>query len=480
MENFIKRDKNDIFGIPFFNIIFKNRFFQRLIQIIVLFLFCYAIYFGIINPTKEENLFTTALFWGLFWPFFMVTTLATFGRIFCGVCPHGFIGKYITKFGLKKDMPKMLKNPLIGVLLLFFGWWFVYYMFPEFFKTPYSTAMMFLVMTVFAVIFYYIYDKMAYCKYICPIGTVTKVFSKVGFTKLETYKSECQSCRTFDCAKACSYDLKPFTFEKKNSMEDCTLCMDCASSCENVAFKFKKPSNTLFNKFKTSKAEVWALILLTAAISITMSFHHALSRSAIFEEFFWTKTARYFENIIDFGGIDTVGLFAFLYAVLISIFLSVGGIFIASKIMRVDFSNTFYTLGYAFAPLFIIGGLSHIGEFFFYSYASNIVNGFNQVFNLGFENMKSLATRKDEWVHIFNIFTHFGYIWAFVIMYFRLKLINTKRYLKLIAFPFASALIIFYMSLNFYKVYVFKTYGANVIHNHSNHQMKTETQKSIN
>lgn len=65
-------------------------------------------------------------------------------------------------------------------------------------------------------------------------------------------------------------------------------------------------------------------------------------------------------------------------------------------------------------------------------------------------------------------------------MYFRLKLINTKRYLKLIAFPFASALIIFYMSLNFYKVYVFKTYGANVIHNHSNHQMKTETQKSIN
>lgn len=56
---------------------------------------------------------------------------------------------------------------------------------------------------------------MAYCKYICPIGTVTKVFSKVGFTKLETYKSECQSCRTFDCAKACSYDLKPFTFEKR-------------------------------------------------------------------------------------------------------------------------------------------------------------------------------------------------------------------------------------------------------------------------
>ena len=470
MIKFIKRDKNDIFGMPILNIMFKNKIFHRIAQISVLFLFFYAICFGFINPTKENNIFTTALFWGLFWPFFMVTTLATFGRVFCGVCPHGFIGKYITKIGLKNKIPSKLANPFIGLLLLFFAWWFVYYMFPQFFKTPYATAILFFVMTIVASIFYYLFDEMSYCKYICPIGTVTKVYSKVGFTKLQTYKQECQNCRTFDCAKVCSYNLKPFTFEKKNSMEECTLCMDCARECESVAFKFTKPSNTLFNKFKNSKAEVWALILLTAAISITMSFHHSLGRSAIVEEFFWVKTARYFENIIDFGSIDTVGLFAFVYAVVISIFLSVVGIFISSKIMRVEFSNTFYTLGYAFAPLFIIGGLSHIGEFFFYSYASDIVNGFNQAFSLGFETMKPFASRKDEWVHIFNIFTHIGYIWAFIIMINRLKLIETKRYLKIVAFPFASALIIFYMSLNFYKAYIFDTYGKINSHNHMNHK----------
>lgn len=67
MVNFVKRSKNDIFSIPLLNIIFKNKVFQRIIQLITLFLFGYAIYFGFINPTKEENLFTTALFWGLFW-----------------------------------------------------------------------------------------------------------------------------------------------------------------------------------------------------------------------------------------------------------------------------------------------------------------------------------------------------------------------------------------------------------------------------
>jgi ferredoxin len=474
MVDFVKRDKNDIFFIPVLNIIFKNRIFQRSIQIIVLFLFVYAIYFGLINPTKEENLFTTGLFWGLFWPFFMVMTLATFGRIFCGICPHGFIGKYITKIGLKKKIPKRLANPFIGVFLLFFGWWAMYYIYPEFFKTPYFTAMLFFIMTIIAIIFYYIYDEMAYCKYICPIGTMTKVFSKVSFTKLETYKEHCQDCRTFECASACSYNLKPFTFEKKNSMEDCTLCMDCSSACESVAFKFKKPSNTLFSKFKINKAEIWALIFITASISITMGFHHSLGRSAIVEDFPWTKTARYFESFINFGSIDAVGSFAFLYAVIISIILSVGGMFIASKILKVSFESTFYTLGYAFAPLFIIGGLSHLGEFFFYSYASNIVNGFNQAFYLGYETMKPLASRKDEWVHIFRIFTHIGYIWAFVLMIFRFKVINSKKYLKLLAFPFASALIIFYMGLNFYTAYVFKTYGANIGYNHKNHQTTME------
>lgn len=473
MVNFVNRDKNDIFGMPILGFIFKNRIFLRVLQIIILGLFLYAIYFGFINPTKEENLFTTGLFWGLFWPFFMVVSLGTLGRVFCGVCPHGFIGKYITKFGLKKKMPENLANPFIGVFLLFIGWWGTYYMYPAFFKTPYATALLFAIMTLVAVIFYYIYDNMAYCKYVCPIGTMTKVFSKVSFTKLETYKDHCQSCKTFECASACSYDLKPFTFSKKNSMEDCTLCMDCSSACESVAFKFNKPSNVLLNKFKPSKAEVWTLIFITAAISITMGFHHALGRSAIVEEFFWTKTARYFESFINFGSIDTIGLFAFLYALVISVFLSVVGMFIASKIMNVSFEKTFYTLGYAFAPLFIIGGLSHIGEFFFYSYASNIVNGFNQAFALGMDSMKPLASRRDDWVHIFKGFSHIGYIWAFILMIIRFKLIDSKKSLKVFAFPFASALIIFYMGLNFYTGYVFKTYGANKGgHNHSKIEVK--------
>ena len=95
--------------------------------------------------------------------------------------------------------------------------------------------------------------------------------------------------------------------------------MDCSSACDAVAFKFTKPSNSVLNKFKYNKAEIWTYILITAAISITMSFHHALGRSAIADEFIWSKTAQWAKGFIDFGSLDVVGIFAFIYACIFSI-----------------------------------------------------------------------------------------------------------------------------------------------------------------
>ena len=93
MVDYQKRDKNDIYNIPVLGFLFKNQKFIVGLKIAVLALFIYAIAFGIIYPGKDENIFTTAVFWSLFWSLFVVVTLSTFGRVFCGICPHGFMGK---------------------------------------------------------------------------------------------------------------------------------------------------------------------------------------------------------------------------------------------------------------------------------------------------------------------------------------------------------------------------------------------------
>ena len=83
---------------------------------------------------------------------------------------------------------------------------------------------------------------------------------------------------------------------------------------------------------------------------------------------------------------------------------------VASKIMKTEYQKTFYTLSYAILPLFIIGGLSHILEFFLVHYASDILNGFNQGFSLGFGTIEPLVKRGERWLIIFNAFTIFSII----------------------------------------------------------------------
>jgi ferredoxin len=467
-----KRASNDIYTIPVVGFIFKNKIFIRIIQLLTLALFIYGVYMGFKEPTNE-NIFTKKLFWGLFWSFFIVITLVLSGRIFCGICPHGFLGKYITKIGLKKEMPNFLKNKFIGLFILFFGWWAVYYAAPDFWRVPLATAWLFSFLTLLAFVMYYIYKDMSYCKYICPIGTLMQSYNKVSPTFLNTYKEDCVECKTFECAKVCSYNLKPFTFNKKNNMEDCTLCMDCSSACDAISFSIVKPSTTLMKKFRFQKAEVWAIILITAAISISMGFHHGLGRTAIVDEFIWSKTAVFAQNYINFGTLDVVGIFAFSYAVIFSILIVLIGMYVASKFLHTSFEKTLYTLGYAFIPLFIIGGLAHLISAFSTHNFAQIVNGFIYGFNLDILPVENLASRGDSWLLYLKVIPYLASLWGFIILYKRLQLFEATKIRKLFAFIFASSLISFYLSLQIYTGYVFKTYGVKKM-NYSHHSHTTK------
>ena len=453
------RDRTDLFGLPFFSFIFKNKTFLFILRTLVLLLMVYAIVDGFLYQ-GSENIFTTGVFWGLFWSLFMIASLSTLGRVFCGICPHAFIGKYITSRGFKLQLPDFLKNPYIGMFLLVFGWWGIFYADERFFRTPYMTAVFFTGMSILAVIFFGLFEGMSYCKYLCPIGTVTRAFAKISFTWLGTYQEKCKTCRQFDCAKACPYGLKPYSFDRKLTMSDCTLCMDCSAACEAVSFKLKPPSFSLFKAFKPFGSEVWAYLLIISAISVAMVYHHALGRSAIVNRLPWSRTAVWFNSLFDQIHLDFTGVIVFVYALFSVVGIAVIGIYLAAKILKTEFKTTFYTLGYAFAPIFIIGGLSHLLEMFFYQTFSTIANGFIQGFGLNIDHVLPLAKRGAGWLRIFAIIPYISIIWAFVIMAKRMTFLSNRRWKRWLAFPFASALIIFYTFLNIYVVYVFATYGA--------------------
>ncbi len=448
----------DLLNLPTIGRFIKNKKFLIAIRLFSLILLISLIAYGFSLPDRNENLVTNGLAWGLFWPFFIITSLVMIGPVFCMVCPLGFIGEYLTWFGLKRK-PGPWKNYYIGILTLIFSYWVVYYTLDGFYEEPVHAAWFFLVFLLLSGLFFLVYSEMTFCKYICPVSAIIRAFGRVGPTWLTTDKSNCNECKTFDCAKACSYKLQPYHFDKNGSMSDCTLCMGCAQACDSVQWKLTVPSVTLWKKIpKPRSIDVWVYILMLGVITITMRFHHGLGRSKISDQFIWSKTAVSVQNMFGIEH-DLTGFFALIYALILLLSVTLGGFYLAARILRTDYKNVFHTLGYALAPLMIVGGLSHLGESFFLHYYNEITNAFIQLFHLPFEEARPLASRKDSWLHLFRLFTYVAIIWSFVLMIVRLRFIESSNVQKILAFPFAWGAGWVMLFLTLYVPYILSTYG---------------------
>jgi hypothetical protein len=447
-----EREKTDLFRYSVFRNILRNQKVLNGIRVFLLFLVIYAILWGLFYPKNE---FTTGLFWGLFWPFFIILTLSTFGNIFCMICPHGYLVRKISSIGLKKRIPKILKNPYIGFSLLIILYWFVLYSFPGFWRSSFNTALLFLFFTLLAIIISFFYTNGAYCKYFCPIGRVLSAFNRVGFLWLSSYKNSCSTCDKPTCAFSCHYKLNPSKFDKNNSMETCTLCMECATSCEAVKYSAKGYSHSLLKEIpKPQNWEIWVYISFLAVISIAMKFHHGLGHSPIKHDLPWVIVGNWLKSATGIGKpFDFVGFTALIFAIVSVLVLVLGGFFIASKIINKPFKDVFLNLGYALAPLMIIGSLSHALQFFFLHYYHDIINGFSQAFFLSIK-VEPLASRKDLWLKIFYIFPFLAVFWSSYIMWKRLDFFKISGMKKYLSFLFASSIILFYLGLTILQLAV--------------------------
>ncbi|WP_079654366.1 hypothetical protein [Thermocrinis minervae] len=132
-----------------------------------------------------------------------------------------------------------------------------------------------------------------------------------------------------------------------------------------------------------------------------------------------------------------------------AIFLVLSLVYVSFKaiayMLKMDVKRVFITLGYAFAPLMIVGSLSHILEFFFIEYYSNLVNGFSQAFSLGIW-VEPLAKRGEPWLAVFRAFPFIAGFWSLYILWKRVNLLTQEK--RLIVYLLASLLPVVYILLS--------------------------------
>ena len=132
--------------------------------------------------------------------FFFVLLIPAFGLAqgFCAyVCPSGLI---------VAGIPIIAANSGLRTSIGLTFWWKV-------------------ALTIFFVI-YFMREKRAFCRYICPLGLILGFFNRISLFQIKLYQKNCVSCHK--CEKSCPMGINPV--KEVNSIE-CIKCGDCVKAC---------------------------------------------------------------------------------------------------------------------------------------------------------------------------------------------------------------------------------------------------------
>ncbi|KAL7535220.1 hypothetical protein ACHAXR_006353 [Thalassiosira sp. AJA248-18] len=221
--------KRLLYDFPFLrNIIMSPWVFGKTLTYIVVpvFILFNAILF--LGPQSREENAALTIFWAGWWPGIMLV-FPFLGRIWCTICPFMAVGNLFqelaTTMGVQlKKWPSWAKE--IGPAFAF-ALFYAILMWEELWDLPESGALsacLLLLITSGAVVNSVIYEKRLWCRYMCPIGAMNKIFATLSMTEVRTFKSNCEGCTTAECKNGSSptvahdnYALKGCTMDLKNN-----------------------------------------------------------------------------------------------------------------------------------------------------------------------------------------------------------------------------------------------------------------------
>lgn len=204
------------------------------------------------------TLFAQFIFWGIWWPFVMVSTML-FGRVWCGVfCPEGALSELASRHGLGKTIPRWLRWG--GWPLVAFVCTTVYGQLISAYEYPKAALLILGGSTVAAVAVGFIYGrgKRVWCRYLCPASGVFALLAKVAplhfSVDAEAWRRHPGRTPSVGCAPL--VDIRHM-----RSASPCHVCGRCSGYRGAVALAPRRFGQEILN-LPAREARPWEAILL--------------------------------------------------------------------------------------------------------------------------------------------------------------------------------------------------------------------------
>lgn len=186
------------------------------------------------------TLFAQFLFWGIWWPFVMVSMMFM-GRVWCGVfCPEGALTEFVSKHGLGRKIPKWLR---------WGGWPFVAFSLTTIvgqlvsvYEYPKPTLLILGGSTVAAIGVGYVFGrgKRVWCRYLCPANGIFRILARVAPVHFQTDRDAWRAAPPRTPAVNCAplVDIRHLS-----SMSECHACGRCSGHRNAVHLEPRSPNS---------------------------------------------------------------------------------------------------------------------------------------------------------------------------------------------------------------------------------------------
>ncbi len=179
-----------------------------------------------------------AVTWKIWWPLLLMSVLFA-GRFWCSICPVDTIASPFQRWRRSLPIPTAIVRwgPWMAIVGFFLIVWVEGYF--QLSRRPRETGFLLAAMVLGAILVGLAFQRKAWCRYICPLGTMAGLYATVSLTEIRTNRSLClSSCQDHSCYKGtdrragCPVYQHPLFFQDNMT---CRFCLRCAELCPNEA-----------------------------------------------------------------------------------------------------------------------------------------------------------------------------------------------------------------------------------------------------
>ncbi|WP_054555231.1 4Fe-4S binding protein [Cobetia sp. UCD-24C] len=196
------------------------------------------------------TVFAEFVFWGLWWPFVLIS-MVLMGRVWCGVfCPEGTLTEAASRIGLGRPIPGWMR---------WGGWPFVaflgttlYGQLASVYQYPLGALVVLGGSTVAAIIVGLIYGKgtRVWCRQLCPVNGVFNLLARLSPTHFRTdqarWNAHNQAVRQGNAVRMHAPDCAPLIpLKQLDSAGDCHVCGRCSGYKDAMQLEWRAPGAEL-------------------------------------------------------------------------------------------------------------------------------------------------------------------------------------------------------------------------------------------